>query len=320
MKYIGHLDVMRYFQKAIRRSGLDVAYTEGFNPHQIMSFAAPLGVGQTSESEYFDIELHTAPSMEELVNRLNEVMTDFLAIEVCEVLHKKDIYLLDDKLLTLTDIDNLKQTINAQPCILATEIAILEALKSELNIEINFAAGHSLGEYAALYCAGVINTETAAKLINARAVAMNKVNSGSMSAIIGLKEELLEEVLKEASEIGYVDAANYNTPEQTVITGEENAVAKANELALAKGAKRAIPLAVSGAFHSKLMEDAAKEFEEFSSKAQISNAQFPVITNVDAQATTNADDFRAKMPAQIYSSVRWVQTLNYLTPLHQRRN
>lgn len=86
MKFISHLDVMRYFQKAIRRSGLDVAYTEGFNPHQIMSFAAPLGVGQTSESEYFDVELHSAPSMEELVTCLNSVMTDGMRILSAEIL------------------------------------------------------------------------------------------------------------------------------------------------------------------------------------------------------------------------------------------
>ncbi len=86
MKFISHLEVMRYFQKAVRRSGLDVAYTEGFNPHQIMSFAAPLGVGQTSESEYFDIELHTAPSMEELVACLNSVMTDGMRILSAEIL------------------------------------------------------------------------------------------------------------------------------------------------------------------------------------------------------------------------------------------
>lgn len=86
MKFISHLEVMRYFQKAVRRSGLDVAYTEGFNPHQIMSFAAPLGVGQTSESEYFDIELHTAPPTEELVNRLNKVMTDGMRILSAELL------------------------------------------------------------------------------------------------------------------------------------------------------------------------------------------------------------------------------------------
>ncbi len=86
MKFISHLEVMRYFQKAIRRSGLDVAYSEGFNPHQIMSIAAPLGVGQTSESEYFDIELHTAPSMDELVKRLNNVMTDGMHILEAQVL------------------------------------------------------------------------------------------------------------------------------------------------------------------------------------------------------------------------------------------
>ena len=86
MKFISHLDVMRYFQKAVRRSGLDVAYSEGFNPHQIMSFAAPLGVGQTSESEYFDIELHTVPSMDELVARLNAVMTDGMRIISAELL------------------------------------------------------------------------------------------------------------------------------------------------------------------------------------------------------------------------------------------
>lgn len=86
MKFISHLDVMRYFQKAIRRSGLDVAYSEGFNPHQIMSFAAPLGVGQTSESEYFDIEFHSIPSMDELVDRLNQVMTDGMRIISAELL------------------------------------------------------------------------------------------------------------------------------------------------------------------------------------------------------------------------------------------
>ena len=208
--------------------------------------------------------------------------------------------------------EELKQTINAQPCILAVELAILEALKSEFKIPIDFAAGHSLGEYAALYSAEVIDTQTAAMLINARANAMSKINTGSMSAIIGLDENNLRKILTEASKEGYVDAANYNTPEQTVITGEEKAIVKANELALANGAKRAILLAVSGAFHSKLMLNAAKEFETYSNKATLSDAKFPIITNIDAKPTLKAEDFRAKMPAQIYSPVMWVQTLNYL--------
>lgn len=208
--------------------------------------------------------------------------------------------------------EELKQTINAQPCILAVELAILEALKMQDVIKADFVAGHSLGEYAALYAADVIDLQTAASLINARATAMSKVSTGAMSAIIGLEEEKLAQVLTEASIVGYVDAANYNTPEQTVITGEDAAVAKANELALANGAKRAIPLAVSGAFHSKLMQDAAKEFEASVKDAKISDAKIPVVTNVDANSTTKADDFRVTMPEQIYSSVKWVQTLNYL--------
>lgn len=208
--------------------------------------------------------------------------------------------------------EELKQTINAQPCILATEIAILEALRQETDLRVDYVAGHSLGEYAALYAAGVLDAKNAASLIFARANAMDKVSNGAMSAIIGLSDDLLQQVLKEASETGYVDAANYNTPEQTVITGEEDAVRRANELALAKGAKRAISLPVSGAFHSKLMQPAAKEFEAFVCEAEVTDAKIPVITNVDALPTTLASDFTQKMIAQIYSSVCWVQTLNYL--------
>ncbi|MCR4881360.1 MAG: ACP S-malonyltransferase [bacterium] len=206
--------------------------------------------------------------------------------------------------------EELKQTVNAQPCILATEIAILEAFKEESDIEISYCAGHSLGEYAALYAAGSIDVKTAAELICGRANAMSKVSMGSMSAIIGIAQEQLQEVIEEASKYGYVDVANYNTPEQTVITGESEAVIKANELALAKGAKRAIPLAVSGAFHSKLMKSAADEFSNSIIAEKVLDAKIPVITNIDAMPTLKAADFIKKMPAQIYSSVQWVKTIN----------
>ena len=208
--------------------------------------------------------------------------------------------------------EDLKQTINSQPCILATEIAILETVKQELNIDIDFAAGHSLGEYAALYCAGVIDLESAVKLINARAKAMDKVNTGKMSAIIGLDNENLKTVIKEVSKLGYVDIANYNTPEQTVITGEDDAVIKANELAVETGAKRAILLAVSGAFHSKLMKSSSEEFKTTVDTIKLSDAKIPVVTNVDAALTTCANEFKTKMVQQVYSSVHWVQTLQLL--------
>ena len=205
--------------------------------------------------------------------------------------------------------DALKQTVNTQPCIVTMSIAALEALKSQLNVKPDFVAGHSLGEYCAMYSAGVMSLETALKAIQKRADLMGATHGGAMSAILNAPEGALEEALKEASQVGYVDVANYNSPAQGVITGDEAAVAKAGELLLAKGARRIVPLAVSGAFHSKFMENAGHEFEGFVSELELNNAQIPVVTNVDASATTESSDFRAKMPKQIYSSVHWTQTI-----------
>lgn len=205
--------------------------------------------------------------------------------------------------------DALKQTVNTQPCIVTMSIAALEALKSQLNVKPDFVAGHSLGEYCAMYSAGVMSLDTALKAIQKRADLMGATHGGAMSAILNAPEGALEEALKEASQVGYVDVANYNSPAQVVITGDEAAVAKAGELLLAKGARRVVPLAVSGAFHSKFMENAGHEFEGFVSELELNNAQIPVVTNVDASATTESSDFRSKMPKQIYSSVHWTQTI-----------
>lgn len=220
---------------------------------------------------------------------------------------------LDKKITTLCfdgPEDALKQTVNTQPCIVTMSIAALESLKSELDINANYVAGHSLGEYCAMYAAGVMSLETALKAIQKRADLMNEsATGGAMSAVLNASEEVLTESLKEASEVGYVDVANYNSPAQVVITGDEKAVAKAGEVLLSKGVRRVVPLPVSGAFHSKFMEKAGDEFETFVSDLELDNASIPVITNVDASETTGADDFRAKMPKQIYSSVYWTQTI-----------
>lgn len=205
--------------------------------------------------------------------------------------------------------ENLKQTVNTQPSIVTMSIAALEALKSECDINADYAAGHSLGEYCAMYAAGVLSLENALKLIQKRADLMGQTSGGSMAAVLNASDEALKESLEEASKAGYVDVANYNSPAQVVITGNETAVAKAGELLLEKGARRVVPLPVSGAFHSKFMENAGKEFESFVSDFEISNASIPVITNVDAEVTTSSEDFRAKMPKQIYSSVHWTQTI-----------
>lgn len=208
--------------------------------------------------------------------------------------------------------EELKQTINTQPCLLAVSIAAVEALREKANIEVSYFAGHSLGEYAALYSAGVLSLDDAIKLVCKRAELMSEAKGGAMSAVLNLEESKLAEVLKEASSAGTVTVANYNTPDQIVITGEIDAVAKANELASAAGAKRVIPLAVSGAFHSPLMRSAADKFEQFVSEFTFNDAKVPVITNCDAKETTIASEFASKLPEQIYSSVYWTQTVQYL--------
>ena len=205
--------------------------------------------------------------------------------------------------------EDLKQTVNTQPCIVTTSIALMEALRSELNIVPDYTAGHSLGEYCAMFTAGVMSLETTLKLIQKRADLMGATKGGSMAAILNASEEVLKAGLEEGSKIGYVDVANYNSPAQVVITGDESAVKAAGDYILANGARRVVPLAVSGAFHSKFMQEAGAVFAEFIEDADLNDSSIPVITNVDAQETTSAEDFRAKMPKQIYSSVHWTQTI-----------
>lgn len=205
--------------------------------------------------------------------------------------------------------DALKQTVNTQPSIVTMSIAAMEALKSELNITPDYTAGHSLGEYCAMYTAGVMSLENTLKAIQKRADLMGSTKGGSMAAVLNATEEQLQAGLAEGSKVGYVDVANYNSPAQVVITGDDNAVKATSDYLLANGVRRVVPLAVSGAFHSKFMEGAGKEFAEFISNFELNNAKLPVITNVDAETTTDAEDFRAKMPKQIYSSVHWTQTI-----------
>lgn len=206
--------------------------------------------------------------------------------------------------------DSLKQTQNTQPCILATSIAALDVFREKSGIKPAFVAGHSLGEYAALYASGVLNLEDTIKLIGKRGELMGQASDGTMAAILGLDEQKINELVKEAQAEGIVSVANYNTPEQIVITGEVSAVEKASELCSEAGAKRVVPLSVSGAFHSPLMKKASDDYKEFVDSVKIDNASIPVVTNVDAIETTEAKDFEEKMVDQIYSSVFWTQTIN----------
>ena len=205
--------------------------------------------------------------------------------------------------------EDLKQTVNTQPSIVTTSIAALEALKSELNIIPDFVAGHSLGEYCAMYTAGVMSLETTLKAIQKRADLMGATKGGSMAAVLNASDEQLKAGLEEGSKVGYVDVANYNSPVQVVITGDSDAVKTTSDYLLANGVRRVVPLAVSGAFHSKYMENAGNEFASFVSELELNDAKMPVITNVDAAETLKADDFKSKMPKQISSSVYWTQTI-----------
>lgn len=206
--------------------------------------------------------------------------------------------------------EDLKQTINTQPAILTTSIAALEAFKEKCDIKPDYVAGHSLGEYSALYSAWVLDLDDVLKLVQKRAELMNAAATGSMAAIIGMPQEQVEECVKNAQSEGIVSVANYNSPAQIVITGETRAIEKACELLKEAGAKRIIPLAVSGAFHSALMKNAAEEFKNYVEKFEVNDANCTVITNADAKETTLGNEFKQKMPEQIYSSVYWTQTIN----------
>ena len=209
--------------------------------------------------------------------------------------------------------DELKKTINAHSAIVATSIAALEAFRQKCpEIKPSMTLGHSLGEYCAMYCAGVMDLKTTMTAIQKRSELMDeatKTTKGTMAAVLGASVETIKECLEEVSSLGLAQIANYNDPTQIVITGEVESINKACELLKERGVKRVVPLAVSGGFHSQLMNSAKDGFVEFAKTLNLNNASIPVITNVDAKQTMEKEDFVNKMPNQINSSVMWVQSI-----------
>lgn len=209
--------------------------------------------------------------------------------------------------------DVLKQTKNTQPAILTTSLACLEVLRENCDLNIIATAGHSLGEYGALYLSGVLSLENAIKITGKRAELMNEAaneTTGSMAAVLGLSESTVKEALEELKQYGTISVANYNCPGQIVITGEKSAIQKSADVLKAKGAKRVIELAVSGAFHSELMKGAAEKFAEFVKDYNFKNANIPVYENTDAKAITDGNELKQRVSKQIYSSVHWTETIN----------
>lgn len=211
-------------------------------------------------------------------------------------------------------IEELTQTINTQPALFTVSAAAFEVAK-EKGISASICAGHSVGEYAALYAAGAFSFETGLKLVRKRAELMQQAasqNPGTMAAILGLSPEQVKEITQKASEAGIVVAANYNSPIQTVISGSVEGVKKASELASEAGAKRVIPLSVSGGFHSPLMESAAQKLMDVLNTSQIADLSVPVFANITAKAEISAEEIKENLAKQITGSVRWVETIEHI--------
>lgn len=212
--------------------------------------------------------------------------------------------------------EELTLTYHAQPALLTTGVMIAEQLVQK-GITPSFTAGHSLGEYSALVASGVMKFEDAVMAVHKRGLFMNDAvpaGQGSMAAILGLDADALKAVTDQVTaELGeVVQLANLNCPGQIVISGTAKAVEVASEKAKEAGARRALPLVVSGPFHSELMRPAASKLQEMLGGIQMSDAQTPVIANVTAQSVTSADEIRNLLVEQLYSPVRWEETVRQL--------
>lgn len=243
-----------------------------------------------------------------------------------QIQESKDIFELADKKLgeSLSELifegpqDTLTLTYNAQPALLTTSIAILNHFKKH-GISADYAAGHSLGEYTALVAAGVLRFEDAVYAVKKRGELMDEAvpaGQGAMAAILGMSAEELKKVTDDITNAGHsVQLANLNCPGQIVISGTAEGVEKASELAKEKGAKRAIPLVVSGPFHSELMKPAAKQFNEVLSEITFQDASIPVIANVTAKPVEDQTEIKELLVKQLYSPVRWEESVNTMIEL-----
>lgn len=212
----------------------------------------------------------------------------------------------------------LMATENAQPALLTVSVALLATLSERAGSEPTafvaqqaaFVAGHSLGEYSALVAAGAFDFATALRLVRRRGELMAQARNGAMAAIIGLEEGPLEAICVAVTAAhGPVVIANYNAPGQLVISGTQAGIEQAIAAAKAHGAKRALPLKVSAAFHSPLMQAAASALAPLIAEATIRDPQVPVISNVNAAPITRADAIRSELVAQITAPVRWIASV-----------
>lgn len=211
--------------------------------------------------------------------------------------------------------EDLKQTVNTQPALLATSMAYLEAIRGK-GIEPDYVAGHSLGEYSALVCAGVLSFEEAVSIVRARGEYMEAAvpgGQGAMAAVLGADREALSELCKSITAKGHVvELANMNCPGQIVISGSAQGVAAAAERVKEAGGKRAIPLEVSGPFHSTLMKEAANRLADKLEQAAFNTPSVPVVANVTARPVEDAAAIRGLLVEQVYSPVLWHDSVEWM--------
>jgi [acyl-carrier-protein] S-malonyltransferase len=209
--------------------------------------------------------------------------------------------------------EELSKTHITQPAILTASFAVYQVWKLQGGSDPVIMAGHSLGEYSALTCAGALAFGDAVGLVQRRGQLMQDavpLGVGSMAAIIGLEDDEIMAACEQAREGEEVAAVNFNSPGQVVIAGHAGAVARAGELCKAAGAKRALPLAVSAPFHSALMKPAAEKFAADLNAVNISMPQVPVLQNFGLKCSSDPEQIRSNLVNQIYNAVPWVDTIN----------
>jgi [acyl-carrier-protein] S-malonyltransferase len=218
--------------------------------------------------------------------------------------------------------EQLKLTANTQPAILTVSVAALRAVQAETGIFPDYTAGHSLGEYSALVCAGSLSFADAVRTVRQRGTFMQEavpVGTGAMAAMLGIDREELESVCAEAAQGEVVSVANFNSPGQIVIAGNADAVARAIEIAKSRGFRKAMPLPVSAPFHCGLMLPAAERLAEVLAGIVVADPQVPVISNVDALPNKSGDRARELLVKQVCAPVRWDESVQKMVELGVNR-
>jgi [acyl-carrier-protein] S-malonyltransferase len=236
------------------------------------------------------------------------------ALECCSDLISHDAF----KLIEEGPEELINRTSITQPILILCSYLHFNKLVNTVDITPTYIAGHSLGEYSALVAANSISITEALKLVRKRGELMESAPNGSMSAIMGLDNNVIGEICLIAShgDSSHVQCANLNSPNQTVISGHDDAVIRAQDLCIAKGAKRAIKLKVSIASHSKLMLSAADEFQKTLECVTFKMPDINIIHNVSVNSSTSSEDIPSLLVSQLHSPVRWVETCNFVSKLN----